>query len=79
MVVQKFYNSAINEMPAEPNLVNALWYKLINAPDFSLVKFSVTHFVDFAIGLKQLLDHFNNSANPRFWQTIIERIYHAHQ
>src|SRR5687767_6500336 len=53
MVVDKFYDTQIDEMPARANAVNSLVYRLMNNPDYSLVKFSVTHFLDFAHGMQQ--------------------------
>ncbi len=74
MVVQKFYDSSIDAIPNDPNLINSLYYKIIKSQDFSLIKFSVTHFIDFAIGLKQIIDCFDNENKPKLLQTIIDHI-----
>src|SRR3954454_11687834 len=44
MVVQRYYDSQINGIPGNPNSLNSLSYRLINASDYSLIKFSVNHF-----------------------------------
>jgi DNA mismatch repair protein MutS len=75
MVVLKFYESQIDSIPHEPNLVNALYYKTVNAHDYSLIKFSVTQFINFARGLQQVITTFDDDEkNPRLLQTIIEKI-----
>src|SRR5690606_31319619 len=38
MVVDRFYSSNIDSVPANPNLLNALSYKIIHSADFSLIK-----------------------------------------
>lgn len=74
MVVHKYYDSAIDEIPNDPNLVNGLYYKIVKSQDFSLIKFSVTHFIDFTIGFKSIIDCFENENNPKILQGIIDRI-----
>ena len=74
MVLGKYYNSAIDEMPHDPNPVNGLYYRVVKAQDYSLVKFSVTHFIDFAIGLNQILNCFKGENNPVLLQVMLDRI-----
>src|SRR5687767_6270927 len=54
MVIEKFYDSNIDSMPGA-NVVNAFTYKLFHAPDFSLVRYSLTHFADFVRGMHKLV------------------------
>src|SRR3954465_305612 len=74
MVVHKYYDSAIDDIPNNPNLVNGLYYKIVKSQDFSLIRFSVTHFIDFTIGLKNIVDCFDNENNPKLLQVMIDRI-----
>ncbi len=74
MVVNKYYDSSIDEIPRDPSLLNSLYYTIIKSQDFSLLKFSVTHFIDFTIGLKSIIDCFDNENNPKLLQGIIDRI-----
>jgi DNA mismatch repair protein MutS len=74
MVVEKYYDSSIDEIPRDPNLFNSLFYRIIKSPDFSLIKFSVTHFIDFAIGLQRIIDCFSGGNNPRLLQGMIDSI-----
>lgn len=74
MMVQKFYDSQIDEIPRNPHTINTLYYRLTKAADYSLIKFSVNHFIDFAIGLKQIIQGFDKPNNPPLLQLLIDRI-----
>ena len=76
MVVERFYDTGIEEIPHHPNAVNAAMYKLINAHDYSLVKYSITHFIDFCIGLGQLLQVFENDAKPTLLAHMLDKVKH---
>jgi DNA mismatch repair ATPase MutS len=75
MVVEKFYDTPIDDIPAHPNTFNSLFYKIFNSQDYSLVKYSVTHFVDFTIGLQQILTFFDGQQTPKLLKVILDRIY----
>ncbi len=74
MVVHKYYDSPLDAIPNDPNIVNGLYYKIVKSQDFSLIKFSVTHFVDFTIGLKSIIDCFDNENNSKLLQVMVDRI-----
>ena len=40
MMIHKFYESNIDQIPARPTASSAYLYKIFHAPDFSLVKYS---------------------------------------
>src|SRR5437868_9546504 len=56
MVMERLYDSAIDVIPDSANAVNALSYKILHAPDFSLVRYSLTHFADFIRGFKSIIE-----------------------
>jgi DNA mismatch repair ATPase MutS len=56
MVMERFYESHINNFPEHPNAVNSLFYKLINGPDYSLMRYTVEHAIDFTKGLQQIVN-----------------------
>ncbi len=64
MVISKFYESGIDNLPSSPDYINALSYKIFHAPDYSLVKYSLTHFADFLRGIRQLTELFNDENTP---------------
>src|SRR4029079_5505424 len=51
MVIQKFFESPIDPIPANPSPAAAYSYKLLHGPDFSLVKYSAGHCFDFIKGM----------------------------
>jgi len=73
MVIEKFYESPIDTIPDSPNFVNALTYKLLHAPDYSLVRYTVGHFADFVRGFKELAAVFDNDNSPPTLRLYIQR------
>ena len=55
MVMERFYETAIDAIPQAENLPAALSYKLFHGPDYSMVRYSVGHFADFVRGMNQLV------------------------
>jgi DNA mismatch repair protein MutS len=55
MVMERFYETAVDDIPQAHNLPAALSYKLFHAPDYSMVRYSVGHFADFIRGMSQLV------------------------
>lgn len=77
MVIARFYESQINKYPIQPNAINSFFYKLFNAPDFSLTKYTVVHCIDFVKGMKelsQLLTEANNSKQLQIWAQRIDML-----
>ena len=74
MVMEKFYQSTLDTIPDDSNLLNAYTYKLLHNPDYSMVKYSVGHFADFVKGCLQLVDLFENEDSSMLLQTYISRI-----
>ncbi|BAV10316.1 MutS domain III [Filimonas lacunae] len=52
MVVGRFYETAVSDIPSNPNAFSALMYKLMNGADYSAIRYSVTHCIDFVQGLQ---------------------------
>lgn len=73
MVMAKFYESSIDPMPTTANLLNALNYRLVHSPDYSLVRYSIAHFADFLRGVKELLDLFDNNDSPPMLRRYLQR------
>src|ERR1700735_4308949 len=55
MVMEKFYETAIDDIPQAMNLPAALSYKFFHSADYAMVRYSVAHFADFVRGMNQLL------------------------
>ena len=43
MMIHKFYESTIDDIPSRTTILSARLYKLLHGPDFSLVKYSIGH------------------------------------
>ena len=78
MVMEKFFETAIETPPHQPGPISSFYYKLINGPDYSLIKYSVEHFIHFVQGLDhvaQLLTG-SNSSLLQTWSARIEMLLH---
>jgi DNA mismatch repair ATPase MutS len=71
MVIEKFYLTAFDDIPAQPGFLSTYSYKILHAPDFSLVKYSVEHCFDFIKGMIQLVEHFNLPDAPEPMKKIL--------
>jgi DNA mismatch repair ATPase MutS len=74
MVMEKFYESQIDSMPAHASIINAHSYKIFHGPDFSLVRYSLRHFADFLRGMLQLADMFEKEQVPLLIRSFMERV-----
>lgn len=73
MVMEKFYDSQIDSIPSSANLMNALSYKLFHTADFSLVRYSLSHFADFFRGMNQIIEMFDNESCPLMLRSFLHR------
>ena len=73
MVMERFYESAVDEIPQSHNLPGALSYRLFHAPDFSLIRYSVGHFADFIRGMDQIIQFFDRPGCPPMLATLLQR------
>ncbi len=74
MVIERFYETAIDALPSHPNAVNTFIYQITNASDYSIAKYSVTHFIDFVQGLNELMYVLCDENNPKLLKNIIGRV-----
>jgi DNA mismatch repair protein MutS len=74
MVIEKYYETAVAEIPHNAGAVGTLSYTIFNKEDFSFVRYSVKHFADFFIGLQQLTELLSGEENPLALQIIIEQV-----
>jgi DNA mismatch repair ATPase MutS len=55
MVMERFYETPLDKIPASHDPVSARMYQLLHAPDYSLTRYSITHFADFVRGLLSII------------------------
>ena len=56
MVIERFYETAIDDIPHGQNLPAALSYKVFHSADYAIVRYSVGHFADFVRGMNILVN-----------------------
>jgi DNA mismatch repair ATPase MutS len=74
MVVDKFYDTPVEDMPSDANTVNSFLFKLVNAQDYSLIKYSVNHFIDFTKGMQEIVTLFKEEKAPPLLEVMLDRI-----
>jgi DNA mismatch repair ATPase MutS len=73
MVMEKFYDSQIDTIPSSPHFLNALSYKVFHTADFSLVRYSLTHFADFFRGMSRIIEIFDHDTSPFLLRSFLMR------
>ncbi len=77
MVIESFFETATDAYPTHPNAWNSLVYKVLSAPDFSITKYSVTHFLGFIKDLVKIAEILakNNASNlVSQWCEVIKKM-----
>ena len=73
MVMERFYETAIDTLPQAHNLPGALSYKVFHGPDYSMVRYSVGHFADFVRGMRQLISLFDGPECPHLLRELLQK------
>jgi DNA mismatch repair protein MutS len=72
MVIEKFYQAAIDTIPSNPSAFTAYNYKFFHTADFSLVKYSTEHVFDFIKGIQIITNHFLNDDTPAPLKKVLQ-------
>ena len=73
MVMEKFYETSIDEIPAKHDVFNAFMYQFLHKADHSLIKYTISHFADFIKGMNLLIDMFDNDDSPKLLRSFLQR------
>lgn len=73
MVMERFYETAIDDLPHGMNFPAAISYKLFHAGDYAMVRYSVNHFADFIRGMQQLTGLLDAADCPAPLRDLIDR------
>jgi len=73
MVMEKFYETSVRDIPIEPDIIKAWLYKIFNGPDYSVTRYSVTHFADFLRGMHLMLNLVNVPHPPPMLEGLTAR------
>lgn len=74
LVMEKFFESPINNYPSDIGIVSALVYKFLNLADYSLSKFTVEHALDFVQGMEKIAGLINLDNGSVWLNQTAERI-----
>lgn len=74
LMIEKFYESQVENIPSQSNIVTSSIYKILYASNFSLVRYSVTHFIDFLQGMSTIYQILNKENNPAGLDVLLQRI-----
>jgi DNA mismatch repair protein MutS len=73
MVIERFYETAIDDIPHGQNLPAALSYKIFHSADYAIVRYSMGHFADFVRGMNNLVKLLDQPGNPTLLSELLER------
>lgn len=74
MVIERYFESQINPFPDHPNAFNSFIYKLINGPDYSLIRYTVEHAIDFVKGMHTIIHLLKEQTLSRQLSTLVTRL-----
>ncbi len=74
LVMDKFMDYSLDPAPAHPNSFNSLIYRWLHSEDYSMVKYSLTHFADFFRGIKNIASLLEDLDLPPNIRLYIDRI-----
>ena len=74
MVMERFYETALDKIPAAYDPVSAGAYKLLHSPDYSLTRYSIGHFADFIRGMKSIASLLDREECPPMLAGLLERV-----
>lgn len=74
LVMDKFMDYALDQIPANQNPLNSLSYKWLHSEDYSMIKYSVGHFADFFRGLKKIAQLLEGLDLPPNISIYIDRV-----
>ncbi|MEP6583314.1 MAG: DNA mismatch repair protein MutS [Ginsengibacter sp.] len=73
LMIHKFYENIVDQIPERPTVSSAYLYKIFHAPDFSLVKYSTGHAFDFLKGMQNIIDNFLNDEAPANLKLLLSK------
>lgn len=76
MMIEKFYETAIDPYPKQPDLVSSAIYKILHGADYSITKYSVTHAISFLKGMQQILSLIGTEKKSKQLQIWHDQLEH---
>jgi hypothetical protein len=73
MMLAKFYDYQLDPLPKSSDYFSSYTYRILHSPDYSLIRFSLSHFADFTRTMKQLVKLFRSEDAPSVMQLLLAR------
>ena len=74
LMMDKFLDYSLDPITENPNTFNSTLYKWMHSEDYSMVKYSITHFADFYRGIKSIANLLGDLDLPANIKLYIDRI-----
>jgi DNA mismatch repair protein MutS len=72
LVLEKFYGYPFDKIPNSYSPVPAFLYMVFDTPDFSLVRYTVGHFMDFLKGMNHLVQLLKSNSSSAIINNIVK-------
>lgn len=76
MVMEKFLQAGLDPIPTQINTINAFSYKWLHPSDYSLIKYSIPHFINFLRGLTKICSLLESENTPVGLKIVLDEINH---
>lgn len=73
LVMDKFLDYSLDPISESANSLNNIFYKWLHSEDYSMVKYSVSHFADFYRGMRQITELLSIVELPKNIRIYLER------
>jgi len=73
MVMERFYETPLDKIPASHDPVSARMYQLLHTQDYSLTRYSIGHFADFIRGMFSIVDFREKENCPPLLKNLLDR------
>ena len=73
LMIEKFYESHIDNIPKSTDVISSNLYKFVYASDYSLLRYSVSHFIDFLQGMHAIYNLLDKPNIPASLTVLLER------
>src|SRR5271170_8438699 len=73
MVIERFYETALDEMSDRANFLNGITYKVMHGPDYAVTRYSVSHFGDFTRGMLEIIKLLDLDQCPYLLRSYLDR------
>lgn len=74
MMIEKFYETAVDPYPKQPDLVSSTIYKILHSADYSITKYTITHAISFLKGMQKIMHLISEEHKSDQLQTWFEQL-----